>query len=205
MWAAWMKLKSHVRWHPELNGKLRWLWFNLMYFRRPPWDTRVSPPELLQFLESHSAGKALDLGCGTGTNLITMASYGWQVTGVEYAWRAVQIARKRLKQAGVVGKVWAGDVTSMKQVQDRFDLVLDMGCYHGIPQERRPAYRANLLRWLAPGGSYLLYAHCQVEGKTVGISEAELRTFESAFHLRDRQDSIDNRERRAVWLRFTKA
>lgn len=200
-----MKSKSHGHWYPELNGKLRWLWFNLMYFRRPPWDTRVSPPELLQFLENHPSGKALDLGCGTGTNLITMASYGWQVTGVEYAWRAVQIACNRLKQAGETGKVWSGDVTTLKYIQDRFDLVLDMGCYHGIPRERRPAYRENLLKWLAPGGSYLLYAHCQVEGKPVGISEDEIRMFESVFYLRERQDGIDNRERRAVWLRFERA
>ena len=84
-----------------MKGNLGWFWFNLMYIRRPPWDTRVSPPELYRFLENHPSGNALDLGCGTGTNLITMASYGWQVAGVEYAWRAVQIARSRLNRAGV--------------------------------------------------------------------------------------------------------
>lgn len=185
-----------------MKGSLGWLWFNLMYFRRPPWDTRVSPPELYRFLENHPAGSALDLGCGTGTNLITMASYGWQVAGIEYAWRAVQIARDRLNRVGVAGKIWTGDVTLMPQVQKRFDLVLDMGCYHSIPLHRRAAYRANLNRWLAPGGTYLLYAHCLVAGTSVGISEAEMDAFSQLFSLRERQDGSENEQRRSVWLRF---
>ena len=185
-----------------MKGNLGWLWFNLMYIRRPPWDTRVSPPELHRFLENHPAGNALDLGCGTGTNLITMASYGWQVAGVEYAWRAVQIARSRLNRAGVNGKVWTGDVTVMPQVRERFDLVLDMGCYHSIPSHRRVAYRANLNRWLAPGGTYLLYAQCLTAGSSVGISEADVDAFSPLFSLRERQDGFENEQRRSVWLRF---
>ena len=188
-----------------MKGILGWLWFNLMYFRRPPWDTRVSPPELYRFLESNPAGSALDLGCGTGTNLITMASYGWQVAGIEYAWRAVQIARGRLKQAGIPGKVWAGDVTWMPQVREQFDLVLDMGCYHGIPLRRRAAYRANLNRWLALRGAYLLYAHCRAAGASVGISEAEMDAFSPGLRLRERQDGFENELRRSVWLRFERA
>lgn len=38
----------------------RWITFNLWYFRRPPWDTRVSPPELLEFIAAHPPGRALD-------------------------------------------------------------------------------------------------------------------------------------------------
>ena len=60
----------------------RWL-FNLWYFQRPPWDSGISPPELMEFIRSSQPGRALDLGCGTGTNIITLAKNGWQVTGVE--------------------------------------------------------------------------------------------------------------------------
>ncbi len=188
-----------------MRDKLRWLWFNLMYFRRPPWDTRISPPELLQFLESHPPGKALDLGCGTGTNLLTMASYGWQVTGIEYAWRAVQIARGRLHASGVKGMVWAGDVTTIECVKDHFDLVLDMGCYHGIPQHRRAVYREKLMKWLAPRGVYLLYAHFLAQGRTVGINEDEIEEFKLILRLCERQDGSDVGQRKSVWLRFENA
>jgi len=38
-----------------------------------PWDTGVPPPELVSVVEGNDRlvpGKALDLGCGTGTNSI---------------------------------------------------------------------------------------------------------------------------------------
>ena len=64
----------------------RRIYFNLLYlFTRPPWDTGVSPPELYDFIENHEPGRAIDIGCGTGTNVITLAQAGWQVTGVDFA------------------------------------------------------------------------------------------------------------------------
>jgi len=185
-------------------SKFRWLWFNLAYFKKPPWDTGVTPPELYQFIESHPPGKALDLGCGTGTNLLTLASYGWQVTGIDYAWRAVQTARRRLIENGVTGFVAAGDVTMMQRVQEQFNLVLDMGCYHGIPTNRRSFYRANVLRWLAMGGTFLLYAHCLETNGRIGVDETDIDEFSAMLNFRERLDSSDSRGRHAVWLRFEK-
>jgi len=74
---------------------LRKLWFTRAYYKHPVWDTGTSPPELLSFIESHTPGKALDIGCGTGTNAITLAKSGWQVTGVDYVARAIRLAKKR--------------------------------------------------------------------------------------------------------------
>jgi methylase of polypeptide subunit release factors len=79
---------------------LQKLWFNLAYYQKPVWDTGVSPQELLDFIASQVPGNALDLGCGTGTNVVTLAQSRWQVTGVDFAPRAIRIAKKRLNVLG---------------------------------------------------------------------------------------------------------
>jgi methylase of polypeptide subunit release factors len=51
------------------------LFFSLMYRTgRPPWDTGIAPPELVEAVEGPHAlppGRALDLGCGTGPTAST--------------------------------------------------------------------------------------------------------------------------------------
>ena len=191
-----------------MNKLARWIRYNLFYFGRPPWDTGVSPPELITFLESVPPGKALDVGCGTGTNLVTMASFGWQVFGVDLAWLSVIKARAKLRRAGVDGKVRYGDVTGRFDLDRSFDLVLDIGCYHSLSFQKRDVYWQKLKRWLNPGGTYLLYAHRQTApGDPYGISEADLGLFSQFLKLQWRQDSDEQRPnggggRAATWARF---
>jgi len=192
---------------PSLRRGLRWAFFNLKYFGRPPWDTGISPPELLSFLQAALPGRALDLGCGTGTNLLAMLSAGWEVCGVDYALRAVLAARRRLKQAGFAGRarVFAGDVTgALGGVIGPFDLVLDIGCYHGVGLPDRPAYRRNLLRWLAPGGHFLLYAHLAdaVGPGGFGFCPADQEALARDLTLIWREDSQDRWGRRASWQKW---
>ncbi|MCK7512216.1 MAG: methyltransferase domain-containing protein [Desulfobacterales bacterium] len=79
----------------------RWR-FEWRYWRgNTPWDTNITPPEVMEFIAETPPGRALDLGCGTGTNAIALARHGWQATGVDFAPKAVHKARAaRLKPAG---------------------------------------------------------------------------------------------------------
>ena len=184
----------------------RWLFFNLKYAGKPPWDTGISPPELKAFIDSHSAGRALDLGCGTGTNLVTLAKAGWTVTGVDFALRAVAEAHRKLKRAGLSGSVSVGDVTQLSGTTETFNLVLDIGCFHGLQADGKAHYQEQLEGLLDEAGYYLLYAHLKSgnQPRAVGASEEELGAFERFLEIVWRQDSLDRWDRKAVWLLFQK-
>src|SRR5258708_5781086 len=136
---------------------LRRLSFTLWYFRNPPWDSGISPPELLEFIQTHPAGKAIDLGCGTGTNVITLARAGWQVTGVDFAIPAIQMAKSKIVKSNVQAKLYIGDVTKLDRISASFDLALDLGCFHGLTPQGKQDYLTQLNHILAPNGFWLLY------------------------------------------------
>lgn len=81
---------------------------------------------LLQWLPADLTGRRLlDAGCGTGNLVIAAARRGAQVTGVELSSRLVEIARERVRAAGVSDRVTllCGD---MAQADDQFDHVVAM-------------------------------------------------------------------------------
>jgi SAM-dependent methyltransferase len=129
-----------------------------MYLFRPPWDTGIPAPELVRAAAGRPAGRALDLGCGTGTNLLYLAERGWQVAGVDFVPAALRRARRKLR--GRPATLLRGDVTRLAELPlpGPFDLALDMGCFHSLSAEGRQRYAQGLAGWLAPGAVYLLYA-----------------------------------------------
>lgn len=186
----------------------RWFRFNLIYLGTPPWDTGISPPELTAFLNETPPGRALDLGCGTGTNLLTMARKGWQVAGVDFAWLPVLQARHKLRSEGYAARVRRGDVTAGLDMGGSFDLILDIGCYHGLTPSGRQAYRQNLRNWLAPGGAYLLYAHWRNGPQTsYGVDDGDVDSFKTFLTLNWRKGGSEVRPDGSggfpsLWARF---
>ncbi|MEW6403657.1 MAG: class I SAM-dependent methyltransferase [Chloroflexota bacterium] len=183
---------------------LRWLEFNLWYFGKAPWDSGISPPELFDFIQSHPAGQAIDLGCGTGTNVITLAKAGWQVVGIDFAVRAIQIAKRKTRGAGVKADLRVGSVTKLN-LDQQFDLALDIGCFHGV--ENRAAYLEQLTRLLVPGGFWLMYGFFKTapDHAGPGLAQPDLDTISArGLTLLSRQDGFDKKERPSAWFLYQK-
>ncbi len=180
--------------------------FQYMYFHRPPWDTGISPPELLEFIQTHNPGRAIDIGCGTGTNLITLANAGWKVTGVDFAPRAIKFARQKLRQAGVQANLLIRDVTKLQGVTGTFDLALDLGCFHGISQEGKQKYLEGLDRILAPNGFWLMYGFLKSDPHQTrsGLLESEISLISSRLTLLSRRDGLDNGAKPSAWFLYQK-
>ncbi len=159
---------------------LRRLAFSLWYYFRPPWDTGITPPEVVEAIEGPDAltpGRALDLGCGTGTNSLYLARHGWQVVGVDFAATAIRRARRKAKEAGLAVDFYAADVTRLDFLQPPFDLALDVGCFHTLDAEGRLRYRDQLRRLLRPGARFMLYAFGPRQGRMgdMGITADEVK------------------------------
>ena len=127
-----------------------------------PWDSGVPPPELKELIEGPQArtpGKALDLGCGTGTNAIYMTQHGWDVTAIDFVPRAIATAKSKAAAAKVTPRLLVGDVTRLEElgVRDGFTLLFDLGCFHAIPPDRRDAYVAGTTKAATPGAVFLLW------------------------------------------------
>lgn len=138
--------------------------FWLAYVRGfTPWDSGVPPPELIEVIEGARklpVGRALDLGCGTGTTPVYMASKGWDVTGVDFVPRAIRRARARAEASGVSVAFLIGDVTQLHKlpIEPGFDLLFDQGCLHSLPEGAQPAYAREVTRMARSGATFLLYA-----------------------------------------------
>ncbi len=174
------------------------------WFGNPPWDTGITPPELHQFLESNPPGRALDLGCGTGTNVITLAEQGWYAEGIDFVPRAVRIAKRKSRKAGLSNrtKFQVGDILSPVFFQGEYDLILDIGCFHNILDEKVNRYLDNVSGHLAPGGKLLLYVHLNEENETGhGASEKSLEILGERLRLVKRTDGEES-SRPSAWLEY---
>lgn len=183
----------------------RRLLFHYWYYRQPPWDTGVSPPELLEFIRNHPPGRAIDIGCGTGTNIITLVKAGWKVTGVDFAPRAIKLARQKLKKAGIQAELSVKDAAKLEGINGPFDLAFDLGCFHTMPHDRRADYLKQLRRILAPDGFWLMYGFLKPDVRHAGpgLVELESERISSQLTLLSRQDGYDDHgQKSSAWFLF---
>ncbi len=178
---------------PSLLDTLRRLlpdrWgFTLAYLRgTTPWDTGISPPELVAAIEGAGAlppGRALDLGCGTGTNVLYLARHGWHATGIDFAAPAIARAQQKLHSAGDLAgsaRFLRGDVTKLDTLplDGPYTLFLDLGCFHNLDPEDRIRYVSGISHLAAPDALCLLYAFGpRPRGKRmVGVTPDEVRAY----------------------------
>jgi SAM-dependent methyltransferase len=125
-----------------------------------PWDIGVRP-ELVALVEGGrlAPGRAIDLGCGTGSNSIYLAQHGFQVTGIDFAPAAVESARDRAVEAGVSVDFIVDDLTDLKHVSGPFDLLIDVGTLDDLRPRQRDLYMQSVLPLTRPGSLFFLYAH----------------------------------------------
>jgi SAM-dependent methyltransferase len=98
----------------------------------------------------------LDVGCGAGSNVLWLARSGYQAYGVDLAPGAIRAARARAAEAGLAIDVRPGDALALPFGDAGFDALVDHGCFHTLPLERRADYAREVDRVLRPDARLLL-------------------------------------------------
>jgi SAM-dependent methyltransferase len=125
-----------------------------------PWDTGVPDPLLVDFVEAHALTprRVLEVGCGTGTNAIWLASRGSEVIGIDISARAVAQAEAKVRGESVHFLVRDFFDTSLV---GEYDFVFDRGVLHlydDVPA--RAKFIARVAELLSPTGAWLSIIGC---------------------------------------------
>lgn len=126
-----------------------------------PWDTGEPDPHLVELVSGRGLkpGRALDIGCGTGTNACWLAEQGFDVLGVDISELAVEQASKRA--AGAPGtathcRFAVADFLEGEAPAGPFDFVFDRGCFHVFDDpEKRSRFAVRVADCLTHEGLWL--------------------------------------------------
>ena len=123
-----------------------------------PWDTGEADEHLVEFLRSRpvARGRALDVGCGTGTNALWLAQQGFAVLGIDIAPAGIEKARAKLVRAELDCRFEVADFLSDRASGGPYDLVFDRGCFHVFDKaEDRERFAERVASQLKRDGRWL--------------------------------------------------
>jgi SAM-dependent methyltransferase len=170
----------------EAERQERW---DAIYRRNAaPWDTGRPSSELARAIRDGvvQPGRALELGCGTGTNAIYLAQQGFDVTAIDIAPTALKLAKEKADKANVAVHWVQADVLNPPKM-DTFDFVFDRGCYHGVRRQNAAGYVEAVRRLSHPGAKILILAGNANETRSGGpprVHEKEIRQdFAEGFEI----------------------
>ena len=153
--------------------------------RMPGWDAGRVASQLRKAVEEGKVkpGKALILGCGTGTNAIFLAQKGFDVTALDVAPTCLKIAEDKARKAGVRVRWLVADASNPPQMPP-YDFLFDRGCYHHVRWVDLKGYIRGVSNLTRPGGQFLLLSFRETEtrkGKP-RVKESQIRDdFSAAF------------------------
>jgi len=125
--------------------------------------------KFLSYLKSNAVtGTMLDIGTGNGKNAIYFNQHGFQALGVDFAPTAIKLCKENNKKENSKAKFKVADIVADK-FKEKFDIVLDCGCFHHIRKRYWKAYRKNILNSTKKDSYYYMHAF-SVNGRKLGFT-----------------------------------
>jgi ubiquinone/menaquinone biosynthesis C-methylase UbiE len=163
----------------------------------PPSNTPFALEYAFHLLGGAQGKTVLDLGCGTGENVVPLVERGAQVIGMDISPDLISIAQKRLSDANLEASITVGDAYNTGLRSESIDVVFCAALIHHLDIKLA---RDEMYRVLRKGGAVilkepvrfsrfysrlcrLLPAREDVSEYEHPLSQDELATMMQAFHV----------------------
>jgi SAM-dependent methyltransferase len=113
-----------------------------------PWLTKAAE------FDRHKGERVLEIGCGTGCDLLQFAAHGAFPVGIDITPEHLRLARERV---GNLAEVVPGDGANIPFVDASFDYVYSHGVLHHVDKPRRMVH--EIFRVLRPGGRFSVHVY----------------------------------------------
>ncbi len=169
--------KAHQQ--PSTRNHMDHQLFEQSYQGQAPWDIGLPQPAIIKLAETGQIrGSVLDVGCGTGENLLCLAARGHEAWGLDFVPVAIERAQAKAAQRKIAAHFLVGNALELTKLGRQFDTVIDCGLFHTFTDEERPVFVNGLGEVLGPGGLLCMLCFSDEEPGTVGprrISQQEIR------------------------------
>ena len=161
-----------------------------------------------------TAGKALEIGPGTGLLLQTLEELGYRTTAIELSEKMCDFAKNNSPNTVILNQ----DIFTVEFFSEQFDIVCALAMIHTIPYEDAKVLLKKVQTWLKKGGFFILDTVRYDESKEIFLpsgnnknvtkfrkqytqDELEELICSSGFKIDDISLNLDESNSK-VWMRF---
>lgn len=159
--------RQAISYHYDLPAEFFALWldpqrvYSCAYFDNPECDLDAAQRQKLDYickkLRLRKGDRLLDVGCGWG-GLLTHAAahYGAQALGITLSIRQAEVARQRIRDAGLSDhcRVELCDYRDL-ELDEQFDKIVSVGMFEHVGKAQLPEYFLRMWQLLRAGGSFV--------------------------------------------------
>ncbi len=142
------------------------------------WRNQVRK-DIVEFSKEWKSGKLLDIGCGSGRNLLYFAQNGFDWYGIDFSSEMIKQAKENFKRKGIdyKNRLMVADMTDLPFPDGTFDYLISIASFHHLPKEQQNLALNEMKRVLKEDGEMIISVWNKYSIKRIGFWFAKKETF----------------------------